>query len=228
MREVGDGLWVHEEPLSIMGARAGRRMSVVRLEDGGLLVHSPTPRAAVRDELDALGPVRFAVAASAIHGHLSLGDYAEAELWAAPGLDVRRKDLVFAGVLGSVPDPRWAGVLDQAAAMGHRLLTEIVFLHKPSRSLLIGDLAVNVEPGNLSERLWAGPGGRLRPARPYRLDIRDRRQARAAIDRILEWDFDRIVVGHGDVIETGGREALRSAYAFLQLTSPGGPSLRGP
>ena len=215
MRQLGEGLWVHEESLSILGASAGRRMSVVALGDGGLLVHSPTPRAPIREELAALGEVRFAVAPSAIHGALSLGDYPEAELWGGPGLDARRKDIVFSGVLGSTPDPRWAGVLDQAAVMGHRLLTEIVFFHRPSRSLLIGDLAVNVEPSNFSERLWAGPGGRLRPARPYRADIRDRRQARAAIDRILEWEFDRIVVGHGTVIETGGRDALRSAYAFL-------------
>lgn len=215
MREIGDGLWVHEEPLSIGGVGAGRRMSVVRLGDGGLLVHSPTPRDAVRHELDALGPVRFAVAPSAFHGNLSLGDYAEAELFGGPGLDVRRKDLVFSGVLGSTPDPRWAAELDQAAALGHRLLTEIVFLHRASRSLIVGDLAMAVTPTNLAERLWAGEGSHLRPARPYRLDIRHRRQARAAVDRILDWDFDRVVTGHGAIVETGGRDALRAAYAFL-------------
>jgi len=220
MRDLGDGLWVHEEPLAIAVVEAGRRMAVVRLADGSLLVHSPaTLTPALRAELDALGPVRFVVAPSAVHGHLAMGDYAraypDAELHGGPGLDVRRKDLVFNGVLGSAPDPRWAGDLDQAAALGHRLVTEIVFLHRASRSLLIGDLAVTVRPSNLAERLWAGPGDHLRTPRPYRLDIRDRRQARAALDRILTWDFDRVVTGHGPIVERGGRDALRGAYAFL-------------
>jgi hypothetical protein len=45
--------------------------------------------------------------------------------------------------------------------------------------------------------------------------IRDRPGARAAIDRMLVWDFDRIVLAHGDVVERGGREALHDAFAWL-------------
>ena len=36
-----------------------------------------------------------------------------------------------------------------------------------------------------------------------------------SIDAILAWDFDRIIVGHGTTIETGGKAALRDAFAFL-------------
>jgi len=32
---------------------------------------------------------------------------------------------------------------------------------------------------------------------------------------ILAWDFDRVVVAHGEVLESGGREALRQGYAWL-------------
>jgi hypothetical protein len=45
--------------------------------------------------------------------------------------------------------------------------------------------------------------------------IRDRRAARQSLVRILGWDFDRIVVAHGDVLERGGREALRQGYSWL-------------
>jgi hypothetical protein len=45
--------------------------------------------------------------------------------------------------------------------------------------------------------------------------IRDRPAARRSLERILAWDFDRIVVAHGDVLESGGREALRRGYAWL-------------
>jgi hypothetical protein len=58
----------------------------------------------------------------------------------------------------------------------------------------------------------------LRPLRPLEADpwsIRDRRAARESLERILGWDFDRVVVAHGDVLERGGREALRQGYAWL-------------
>ncbi len=35
-------------------------------------------------------------------------------------------------------------------------------------------------------------------------------------DQVLEWDFDRIVVGHGPVFETDGRHILENAYDFLR------------
>lgn len=47
------------------------------------------------------------------------------------------------------------------------------------------------------------------------LMIRDRRAARASVDAILGWDFERVIVAHGDVLETGGRERFAAAFAFL-------------
>lgn len=45
--------------------------------------------------------------------------------------------------------------------------------------------------------------------------IRNRKAAREQVDRMLAWDFDRIVLAHGGIIETGGREVVRRAYAWL-------------
>jgi hypothetical protein len=39
---------------------------------------------------------------------------------------------------------------------------------------------------------------------------------RHSIDQILSWDFDRIVVGHGEVVESGGHKKLEEAYNFLR------------
>ena len=36
-----------------------------------------------------------------------------------------------------------------------------------------------------------------------------------SIDLILAWDFERVTVAHGDVLETGGRAALRESFAWL-------------
>jgi hypothetical protein len=57
--------------------------------------------------------------------------------------------------------------------------------------------------------------GRFGPSKLDPFLIRDRRAARESLERILAWDFDRVVVAHGDVLESGGHEALREGYAWL-------------
>jgi hypothetical protein len=199
-------------------------MVVIRLGTGELLVHSPaelTP--GLREALGSLGEVRFVVPASRLHGHLFMEQYREAypaaDLFAAPGLDVKRRDLTFDGLLGSEPDPRWSADLDQAVFMGSRMALEIVFLHRASRSLIVGDLCAHAGRGvtpaaRLVARATAG-GGPVFPPPMFRWGLRNKAAARASLERILEWDFERIVVGHGEIVESGGREALRSAYGWL-------------
>jgi hypothetical protein len=45
--------------------------------------------------------------------------------------------------------------------------------------------------------------------------VRDKLAARDSMRRILAWEFERIVVGHGSIIESGRREVLRSAWSWL-------------
>jgi hypothetical protein len=45
--------------------------------------------------------------------------------------------------------------------------------------------------------------------------IRNRGAARGSVDYILEWDFDRIVVSHGAVLDSGGKRAFEQAFSFL-------------
>jgi hypothetical protein len=215
---------VHEAPLRFAGVQAGRIMNVVRLADGGLFVHSPAPLDdALRAGLAALGEVRFVAAPSRLHGHMWMERYRDAypgaELLAGPGLRRRRKDLDFGADLGATPDPRWADDLDQALFEGNPLLPEVEFLHRSSRTLIAGDLAIHFDASApRTTRLLARGGlmyGRLRPTPVFRLTTRKRKAARAGIERILEWDFDRVIPGHGAVWESGGREALRREWSRL-------------
>ena len=48
-----------------------------------------------------------------------------------------------------------------------------------------------------------------------RLLLRDRARARADLAVLLGWDFDRVVLAHGEPIAEGGREAMREAWAWL-------------
>ena len=58
--------------------------------------------------------------------------------------------------------------------------------------------------------------GKFGPHRLIRVRaIGDRVAARQSVDRILQWDFERVIVSHGDVVNAGGRERVASAFAYL-------------
>jgi hypothetical protein len=145
--------------------------------------------------------------------------YPEARLWVGPGLERKRPDLVFDAVLGDEAPAEWKDQLDQVFFRGRPYENEVVFLHRASRTLILCDLAFNfgpraAAPTRLLMRLLRSYG-RFGPSKLDPLLIRDRRAARQSLERILGWDFDRVVVAHGDVLESGGHEALRQGYAWL-------------
>ena len=198
-------------------------MTVIRLASGDLLLHSPLRLDPdLRRQLDAIGPVRFAVAPNRVH-HLYAGEVAQvypgARLWVAPGLARKRPDLRFEGELGDEAPPEWRGQVDQTFFRGRPYENEVVFCHRASRTLIICDLAFNFGPATATPtRLLMQllrSYGRFGPSTLDPLLIRDRAAARQSLERILGWDFDRVIVAHGDVLERGGREGLRSGYHWL-------------
>jgi hypothetical protein len=61
-----------------------------------------------------------------------------------------------------------------------------------------------------------GVYNRFAMPRTIRLTVRNRHAAQLSVERMLGWEFDRIVVGHGDVVESGGRQALAEALSWLE------------
>jgi hypothetical protein len=198
-------------------------MTVVRLRDGSLVLHSPV-RAddETRTAVEALGPVRALIAPN-LHHHFFVGGwtraYPEARVYAAPGLARRQPDLRVDAELGDEAPPEWRGELDQHLFRGAPMMSEVVFHHRASRTAIFTDLVFNVPRGGAAgARLFywlVGAEGRFGPHRVVRLALRDRRAARASLARLLAWDVERIVMSHGDVIETDARPRLAAAFAFL-------------
>ena len=223
MKQLAEGIWSQPAPQTLYGLHLGTRMTVVQLGDGRLLVHSPvamTPD--LKAEVDALGSVRHIVAPNIYH-HLYAGDwkaaYPDALLHGARGLAKRRKDLVIDRELGGETLPDWQEHIDTVLLEG-TMLNETVFVHRPSRSLIVADLIENFEtsahwPTRAYLKL-GGVHGKPGLSRPLRMIFRDKKRARRALDRILSWDFDRIVLAHGDVLESDGKETLRGAYTWLK------------
>jgi hypothetical protein len=218
--QLASDLWVAETPLTMGGFQLGARMTVVRLPDGGLWLHSPiglTP--ALRQELDRLGPVAHILSPSSFHymhvPELALA-YPDAAVYAAPG---SAKKLAKCSPKLLTQDERqpWSGTLEQLAFAGSRLYDEVVFFHPSSRTLIVTDLCFNIP----AESPWytrlvaraLGILGRPAASRSFFLTIRDRAAVRQSLERILAWDFDRVILSHGRIVETGGMEALGRAFA---------------
>lgn len=196
-------------------------MTVVRLAAGGLFVHSPVALdAAMREAVDTLGPVRAVVAPSVFH-HLHVGAwmraYPEAVFAACPGLEWKRPDLAFHLVTADSPHEVWAADLDQVYFSARRE-NEVVFFHHATRTLICADALLNLSghPDRLTRGVAALMGNRA-PGMgwPERIMIRNRKLARRQIERILAWDIERIVLGHGPLVARDGREVVRCAYAWL-------------
>jgi Domain of unknown function (DUF4336) len=219
-------LWVADRGLKLAVGDIGTRMTVIRLANGGLFLHSPVRLdAETRSALDGLGAVCAVVAPSKVH-HFFVGDYITAypaaRIYGAPGLAEKRRDLTFHGVLSDAAPAEWRGEIEQHVFRGASPINEVVFFHPATRTLLLTDLAFNVPADHTAgprARLFywlVGAAGRFGPHRIVRLALRDRHAAHTSVERILQWDFDRVVVTHGDVLESGGRERLAAAFAFLK------------
>ena len=201
------------------------RMTVIRLTNGGLVVHSPTRLdLASQEEFQKIGPIVAIVAPSWWHDlylREYLSAYPDAQLYGAPTLVRWNQSLSFAEILGDSAPSLWTHEIDQIHVLGIGLfLDEIVFYHRRSRSLVVAYLLFS-----LSEKdawitrtmgsLVIGPLPGCSFARLYRPAVTDRRRMRTAVERILDWDFDQIIVGHGTVVENNGKEVFRTAFRWL-------------
>ncbi len=221
LRRLASGVHVTEAPLRFLGLELGTRMTVL---DGGsgLLVHSPI--AVDPSVVEALGEPRWVLAPNLFH-HLYIGPWADAGLqaWGAPGLPAKRDDIRFEGVIEAGTQPSgpfgpFGNDLQVHALRCFPMTNEVVVLHRPSRTLVVSDLVFNIAPGapwltRAAMRCLCGYPG-CSTTVLERLAMR-RDLARQDLAVITAWDFDRVVMAHGEVIETGGKQALLAAFGWL-------------
>jgi len=226
VRKLAPDLWVVARPfrLPVVRAEVGTRMTIVRLADGGLFLHSPIQLdQGLQQAIDRLGEVRAIVAPSRVH-HLFVGDYItaypQAKSYAAPGLPERRREIKFDAVLTDIEPNLWCGQLEQHVFRGVPVLNEVVFFHAASRTVIFTDLVFNLPVSarrNAPVFFWIlDAPGKFGPHRFIRRRaIRDRVATHQSVERILQWDFNRVIMSHGDVLETGGKKRVAAAFEYL-------------
>jgi hypothetical protein len=224
LRNLDDDLWVVDHDLKMMGGIAiGTRTTLVGLSQGGLFMHSPGPLSPeLVDSINALGPVRHIVAPNDFH-HLYVEENAkawpEARVHVSAGLPAKLPDLASPRVLGDEAPGEWAADLEQVWMRGAPRVNEVVFYHPRSRTLVVTDFAFNLAKGGpllLRLFLWLnGAAGRFTASRLMKIMYRDRAAARESARKVFAWDFDRVVLCHGDVVDTGAKKKLEPEFAWL-------------
>lgn len=218
---VPDTLWHATQPLRFGPISLSTRMTVVRLQDGSLWVHSPiTPSSEICRDLAAAGQVRYVVAPNRSH-HLFflpfLEAYRSAEGFVAPGLDAKRPDLKrFPHVPAMAP---WSGELQGFFIEGLPVLNETVWFHHGTGTLVVTDLLFCFSTTNrgltgLVARVL-GVRGTLGMSRTMKLLVKDKSALKRSAEALLALPVQRIIVAHDEIIDRHAAEKLRNAFAWL-------------
>jgi hypothetical protein len=226
LAEFAPSLYIADGPsVLFFGFPYPTRMAVAQLTDGSLWVWSPVAlRDGLAEEVDALGPVRHVVSPNKLH-HLFLGEWQErwpeARLWAPPGLAKRKPELQFDAALGDEPDSAWAAVIDQVIFRGSLFMEEVVFFHMASRTAIFCDLIQRFPEASMSG--WKGMLMRLdglvgehgRTPREWRASFLRRGPARAAREKVLGWNPERLLIAHGECAQTGAGSIIADALGWI-------------
>jgi hypothetical protein len=228
LKPFGRAIWIADGPDAVViGFHYPTRMAVIRLTDGSLFIWSPIRLTAdLRAEVDALGRVRHIVAPNSLH-HLFLTEwmqaYPDAKVYAPPELRKKRADIAFNADLEDAPSPDWVGAIDQVLMQGNLITTEVVFFHIESGTVLFTDLLQQL-PANLFSGwraivakldLMVGPEPSV--PRKFRVAFSNRRAAREALQRILAWPAEKVLMAHGTPVEKNARAFLQRAFAWLTV-----------
>ncbi len=221
---VAEGIWVGTEPGRIGRMRATVTMTVMSLAPGAVALHSPISLTDERRaEIERLGTVKHLIAPNLFH-HRWLGEWADAypaaRLHVPRGLAKKRPDLPLERASAGETEAAFAGVLELESIAGFRL-RELAVLHRASRTLVVADLVHNIgRPQDPWTKLYSRTMGfydKVALSRVIRFTaFSDAGAARRSVDRLLSWDFDRLIVGHGAPVTAGAKDALAGALAWLR------------
>ena len=98
-------------------------------------------------------------------------------------------------------------------------VNEIVFFHPNSQTLILTDSAFNFDHDfplitQLAARVL-GCYQSLQPSLLEKIAIRDKEAIGKTISRILAWDFQQVIMAHGNIVEKNAKEQLAAGYEWF-------------
>jgi hypothetical protein len=217
LAQLDENLWLLSFPLKLLGLDLRRNVTVIRLNSGKLVIHSSAPFSAQDiEEIAALGQPGWILDSMLRHDTYAeegRASFPQIPFLAPPGFS----DLVTFPTQPILPaPPEWSPELDVFEMKGMPDARETVFLHRPSKTLIVADLVMNFpndEPLWAELMLKASVGSHHNPGVPRSVNslVKNEAAFKLSVAMVLTWDFDRIIVGHGAPIESGGKGKLATA-----------------
>jgi len=211
------------------GSAFRRRMTILRLTGNRLVVHNPFE---LKDEdlakINALGTVKAIIAPNTFHTSDAVwfaSHYPKAELFVPEKVQrkfqrrARAEGFNVAGLEGAWPEPLSRELL--CISVEGTRIHETVLVHSKTRTLIVADLVFNM-PENVFQGFerklmnWNKVVGRFGPSKLFwKLFTSDKKAVARSVGKILEQDFDRVIMNHGNILETGGKKKFREAFSEI-------------
>ena len=203
----------------MLGADLRRNVTLIRLRSGKMMIHSTA-----RFTPDDVAPIRaLGEPGWLLDGILRHDTFAKEGREAFPGIPSLApggfSEVVGFATTPFVPAPvEWDGELKAMEIQGAPEARDTALLHIPSRTIILTELVFNFGP---DESVWTklllhiAVGADHNPGmpRPMKSGIKNKSAFRKSLAEILSWDFDRVIVGHGDVMERDGNAKLHTVLA---------------
>ncbi len=205
------------------GAHIQGRCTIVRQKNGGLLVYSPI---ALDDDMwaqvTALGDIETLFAPNLYH-HMFLADaqkrFGKARVMAPQGLSKKNRSVRYDELLTPLEHAAIPDEFEAVFIEGAPQFDEIVLLHKPSHTLIVGDYFFNVQKyeGWLARPLLRLTDTLEKPTQSklWRRVTRDKVLMKASAQKVLGLDFERIVMCHGEPLLASSQWA-RGPLSWLE------------
>ena len=205
-RDLAADVALLEYPLRAFGIDFGRRVTLLRLRDRRLVIHSSAPFTA--DDVAAIrkfGEPAWLVEATELHD-----TFAEAAQRALPGVTYLPPSRL------DPPPPDWSEQIEVLRIDGLRTTDEHAFFHRASGTLVLADLLFHFPPETRGwPRFFVQKIMRLPQLLGmsffFSLMIKDKQLFTRSMRELLHWDFRRIVVAHREPITSDAGTVFRRA-----------------
>jgi hypothetical protein len=231
LKPVAECVWIVDAPeikyrVGGFSTPCPTRMTVVRLSDGSIWLHSPTKfTVALAERIAELGAVRFIVAPNTLHYtfvHEWTTAFPEAVVYALPELALRTKGKFPEHKFLSDAAPEiWSSVLRQIK-VSSRTFSEVCFFHIPTKTLILTDLIGNFEADRVRSptvRFLLRQSRCVHPHGSTPMDVRfglllNRKHVGAAVQQMIAWRPERIILAHGLCYASDAVNELKRSFKW--------------
>lgn len=230
LRKIDENIWVAEQPFRYFGLSVGTRMTVIRFNNGELAVISPIQiDQETNEQINQLGNLQYIIAPNLFH-YLFLSHfqalYPLAKVYAVSGLKSKIPEIFIDQVLENSGE-NILGELEFLLFEGFKTfltsgalpLNEYVFFHRASQTLILTDTAFHFDESfPMSTKLVSkimGGYKKLRPSLLEQLATQEKEKVKKSVQKVLQWDFKRVIVAHGSIVEDDAKKQFQEGYEWF-------------